>query len=75
MLKAIDARVLLLDAGVVESELRLLQGDLLAAERACQQLLRDSQEIGAEVSEAQARCVLGPGKQRKASLEEAGAKC
>ena len=59
VLHDIDARVLLLDAGVVEAELRLAQGELERAEIACTRILSEAQAMGAEVSEAQAWCALG----------------
>jgi class 3 adenylate cyclase/tetratricopeptide (TPR) repeat protein len=59
VLQSIDARALLLDAGVMEAELRMAQGDLEEAERSCRAVLSDAQAMGADLNEAQALCLLG----------------
>ena len=59
ILEGIDAQGLLLDADIVDAELRLAQGYLEQAEISCRRALAQAQSMGAEVSEAEALCVLG----------------
>ena len=49
----------LLDAGVIEAELRLAQGDLERAESACRAVLEQARSMEAELNVAQALCMLG----------------
>ena len=59
ILESIGAQGMLLDAGVVDVELRLAQGDLERAESSCRRVLSQAQSMGAELNEAQALCMLG----------------
>ena len=59
VLQSIDAKSLLLDAGVLEAELRLAQGDLERAGRSCRAILADARSMGADLTETQALCVQG----------------
>ncbi len=59
VLQSIDAKSLLLDAGVLEAELRLAQGDLEHAGRSCRAVLADARSMGADLTETQALCVQG----------------
>lgn len=59
ILRSIDAQTDLLDAGVIEAELRLVQGDLARAEDACTRVLAEARASEAELNEAQALCMLG----------------
>ena len=59
ILRGIDAKGLLLDAGVLDAELRLAGGDLEGAQEACERVLGEAEALGADMSQAQALCVLG----------------
>ena len=59
LLRRIDARGMLLSAGVLEAELRLAQGDLDAAQASCSTVIAEARAMDAELSEAQALCVMG----------------
>ena len=59
ILESIDAQGLLLDADIVDAELRLAQGNLEQAETSCGRALSQARSMGAEVSEAEALCVGG----------------
>ena len=58
LLQNVNAQGLLLDAGVMEGELRLARGELAEAERSSRAVLSGAQSMGADVSEAQALCLL-----------------
>ena len=59
VLRGIDAKSLLLDAGVLEAELQLAQGDFEHAGRLCRAVLADARSMGADLTETQALCVQG----------------
>ena len=59
ILEGIGAHGQLLDAGVAEAELLLARGDLGAAESVCRAVSAQARSMGAELSEAQALCMLG----------------
>jgi tetratricopeptide (TPR) repeat protein len=59
LLRSAAAQGLLLDAGVMETELRLERGDLDGAERCCAALLAEARGMKADLSEAQALCLQG----------------
>jgi len=59
LLRAINARGLLLDVGVQDVKLRLACGDLDEAELACRSVLAEAAAMDAHLNEAQALCLLG----------------
>jgi tetratricopeptide (TPR) repeat protein len=59
ILVALDAQADLLDAGVIEAELRVAGQDLTAAETCCRTVLKQAESLGAEVGAAKALCLLG----------------
>jgi class 3 adenylate cyclase/tetratricopeptide (TPR) repeat protein len=71
VLEGIAARGLLLDAGVMDAELRLARGDLIGAEGSCAAVVTAARRMGADLSETQALCVLGRVKLAEGDAEGA----
>lgn len=71
VLESIAARGLLLDAGVMDAELRLAWGDLIGAEASCTAVVTAARRMGADLSETQALCVLGRVKLAEGDAEGA----
>jgi class 3 adenylate cyclase/tetratricopeptide (TPR) repeat protein len=59
LLHANDAQSLLLDACLVEADLRLALGDLDEAQASCERLALEARSVGADQTHAQALCALG----------------
>jgi len=59
ILESIDAQSILLDAGIIASELCLAEGDLDRAETVCRKVVSESRAMNAEYSEGEALTMLG----------------
>ena len=59
ILESIDAQSFLLDAGIVASELSLVQGDTEQAETLCRNVVAKARCMSAELSESEASSMLG----------------
>jgi class 3 adenylate cyclase/tetratricopeptide (TPR) repeat protein len=59
ILASIDAQSILLDAGIVTSELCLVRGELKRAESECRRVISRAQSMSAELSEGEALSMLG----------------
>ena len=59
MLRTCDAQGMLIEARVIECELKLAQGDLMGAQQSCEETLSEALSMGAEQVQAQTLCTLG----------------
>ncbi len=71
LLRSINAKGLLLDAGIQEARLHLSRGDLEEAESACGAVLFGARSMGAHLNEAQGLCLLGRIKLARGDSAEA----